>query len=56
MVRLYILVMDGVEGFALCKESLCPFHNHYEVFKDVFNFQYPFYSRFKQFEGSLSED
>jgi len=35
MVRPCILVMVGVEGFALCKENLCPFHNHYAVFKVV---------------------
>jgi hypothetical protein len=33
MVRPCVLVVASVEGFARCKNGLCPFHNHYVVFE-----------------------
>jgi hypothetical protein len=35
MVRPFILVMVNVEGFAFCKDNLCPFRNHYAIFEVV---------------------
>jgi hypothetical protein len=33
MVRPFILVMVNIEGFALCKDNLWPFRNHYAIFE-----------------------
>jgi K+ transporter len=38
MVRPCISVVVNIEGFALCKDSLCPFCDHHVVFEVVIQF------------------
>jgi len=54
MVRPYIVV--DVEGFALCKDGLHPFHSSYAVSRPPFSSRYLSYSWFKQFERTSSGD
>ncbi len=35
MVRPCISIVANVEGFAVCKDGLCPFHSYYAIFEVV---------------------
>jgi len=35
MVRPCISIVVGIERFAMCKDGLCPFLNHYAIFEAI---------------------